>query len=278
MRLTLDNLPDDTALLHRLVRDMAALVDDRDGEIERLRQIVKELQRMRFGRRSEQLDPDQFALGLEDLEADIAGIDASRTETSASRIQTRPCRKPLPEHLGRENVTLDVPGQACPGCGGPPSRDRRERQRDARLGAGDITRAAHPPPQICLSPVCSTVMQMPAPERVIAGGLATPALLAHVLVSKYADHIPLYRQSRIFARHGMELERSTLAGWVGGACWWLDALHERLGRHIIRLQPSCSPTTRRSRFSIRGADARRQGGCGSMRVTSGAGRDPNRRR
>ena len=76
-------------------------------------------------------------------------------------------------------------------------------------------------------------MQAPAPERVIAGGLAAPALLAHVLVSKYADHIPLYRQSRIFARHGLELERSTLSGWVGGACWWLDALHERLGRHIF---------------------------------------------
>ncbi len=67
MLLELDNLPDDTALLHRLVRDMAALVDDRDGEIERLRQIVKELQRMRFGRRSEQLDLGQFSLGLEDL-------------------------------------------------------------------------------------------------------------------------------------------------------------------------------------------------------------------
>ncbi len=80
---------------------------------------------------------------------------------------------------------------------------------------------------------CTTVMQAPAPERVIAGGMATPALLAHVLVSKYADHLPLYRQARIFARHGVELERSTLAGWVGGACWWLDALHERLARHIF---------------------------------------------
>jgi transposase len=80
---------------------------------------------------------------------------------------------------------------------------------------------------------CRTVVQAPAPERVIAGGLATPALLSHVLVSKYCDHLPLYRQSRIFARQGVELELSTLAGWVGGACWWLDALHTQLGRHIL---------------------------------------------
>jgi len=77
------------------------------------------------------------------------------------------------------------------------------------------------------------VCQAPAPERPIAGGLATPALLAQVLVSKYCDHTPLYRQSQIFAHHGVELDRSTLAGWVGGACWWPDALHERLCKDVF---------------------------------------------
>jgi hypothetical protein len=66
-----------------------------------------------------------------------------------------------------------------------------------------------------------------------AGGLATPALLAQVLVSKYCDHTPLYRQSQIFARHGVDLPRSTLAGRVGGACWWLEALHERLAKNVF---------------------------------------------
>ena len=75
--------------------------------------------------------------------------------------------------------------------------------------------------------------QAPAAERPIAGGLATPALLAQVLVSKYCDHTPLYRQSQIFARHEVELPRSTLAGWVGGACCWLEALHERLARNVF---------------------------------------------
>lgn len=76
-------------------------------------------------------------------------------------------------------------------------------------------------------------MQVGAPERLIAGGLATPALLAHVLISKYCDHLPLYRQSQIFDRQGVDLCRSTPAGWVGAACWWLEALHERLCENVF---------------------------------------------
>ena len=80
---------------------------------------------------------------------------------------------------------------------------------------------------------CGTIHQASAPERPIAKGLATPALLAHVLVSKYCDHLPLYRQSQIFARQGVELDRSTLANWVGGACWWLESLQAKLAEHIF---------------------------------------------
>lgn len=80
---------------------------------------------------------------------------------------------------------------------------------------------------------CGTIHQAPAPERPIAKGLASPALLAHVLVAKYCDHLPLYRQSQIFARHGVELDRSTLANWVGGACWWLEPLQARLAEHVF---------------------------------------------
>jgi transposase len=80
---------------------------------------------------------------------------------------------------------------------------------------------------------CGTIHQAPAPERPIAKGRASASLLAHVLVSKYCDHLPLYRQSQIFARQGVMLNRSTLANWVGGASWWLEALRERLAAHIF---------------------------------------------
>ena len=80
---------------------------------------------------------------------------------------------------------------------------------------------------------CGTIHQAPAPERPIAKGRASAGLLAHVLVSKYCDHLPLYRQSQIFARQGVTLNRSTLANWVGGASWWLEALGERLAAHVF---------------------------------------------
>lgn len=116
MRIDLDNLPFDTALLHRLVRDMAGLVEHRDGEISRLQQIIKQLQRAQYGRKSERLDPDQLALALEELDADIAGIMESRpVPLSAEPMLAR--RKPLPEHLEREERLLDIEGEGCDQCG-----------------------------------------------------------------------------------------------------------------------------------------------------------------
>jgi transposase len=98
MQLDLANLPSDTEQLHRLVRDMAHKLEHRDGEIERLRLIVKQLQRNQFGRRSEQLDPDQLALGLEDIEADIGEVEA-RQPVAKPVSDERPKRKVLPDHL-----------------------------------------------------------------------------------------------------------------------------------------------------------------------------------
>lgn len=217
MQINLDNLPGDTSLLHSLVRDMAALLEHRDGEIERLQQVIRQLQRMQFGRRSERLDPDQLALGLEDLGADIAAVEESHPANLKPAAHSRPHRKPLPEHLAREEILVDVAADACPGCGCAlhPIGESVSEMLDCVPASLRVLRIRRPK-YACRS--CETVAQAPAPERVIAGGIATPALLANVLVSKYADHIPLYRQSGILARQGIELERSTLAGWVGGAC------------------------------------------------------------
>jgi transposase len=231
MQLDLDNLPADTVLLHRLVRDMAAAVESRDDEIERLQAIIKKFQRAQFGRRSERIDPDQFALGLEDLDTDIAHVEASRPAPK-DVAKEQPRRKPLPEHLPREEVLLDIDSEICAGCGGAlhtigESVSEMLDWVPAQLRVVRIRR----PKYGCRT--CRKMHQAAAPERPIAGGLATPALLAQVLVAKYCDHTPLYRQSQILARHGVEIDRSTLAGWVGGACWWLDTLHERLCRNVF---------------------------------------------
>jgi len=231
MRIDLDRLPSDVAMLHHLIRDMVAVVEHNDGEIERLRLIIRKLQRAQFGRRSERIDVDQLALGLEDVESDKASAEAAQ-EPAGKPKDGKPRRKPLPSHLPREEVRADVGTATCACCGGAlhPIGESVSEMLDwvpAQLRVIRICR----PKYGCRT--CGTVCQAPAPERPIAGGLATPALLAQVLVSKYCDHTPLYRQSQIFARYGVELDRSTLAGWVGGACWWLDALHERLCKDVF---------------------------------------------
>src|SRR5215475_14044509 len=117
MQLDLNNLPTDMALLHHVVRDMASVVEQRDDEIERLQLIIKQLERARFGRRSERVDADQLALGLEDVETDKACAEAAQ-EPAAKPKDRKPRRKPLPDHLPREEVRIDVGAEACACCGG----------------------------------------------------------------------------------------------------------------------------------------------------------------
>jgi transposase len=215
---------------------MAAVVERRDGEIERLQLIIKKLQRAQFRRRSEGLDPDQMALALEDLDSDVArvreGGPAVKTSAEETPRETPSRRKPLPDHLQREDVRLDVDSQVCACCGGALHAigESVSEMLDWVPAELRVLRIARPK-YACRA--CGTIAQAPAPERLIAGGMATPTLLAPVLIAKYCDHTPLYRQSQIFARHGIDLARSTLAGWVGGACWWLEALHDRLCANVF---------------------------------------------
>lgn len=235
MDIDLAALPDDVTTLQRMVRQLAAEQADltaAQAEIERLKLIVRKLQHSQYGRRSEQLDDDQLQLGLEDLNADIARVEARLPAAKSKEPTTRPDRPSLPDHLPREDVQLDLDTQNCPCCGGAlhaigETVSEMLDHVPARLRVIRICR----PRYGCRS--CGTIHQAPAPERPIAKGLASAGLLAHVLVSKYADHLPLYRQSQIFARQGVELDRSTLANWVGGTCWWLEPLQKRLASHML---------------------------------------------
>ena len=196
--------------------------------------IIKELQRHRFGRRSEQLDPDQLALALEDLEQTLAAAEAAAEkngEASAKPAVTRKRqinRGALPPHLPREEIVIDVEDKTCPCCGGLKHRigeDVSERLDviPARLKV-IVTRR----PKYACRACAGEVAQAPAPERLIENGIPTEALVAHVLVAKYADHTPLYRQAQIYARQGITLDRSTLADWVGRAAFALRPVHARL--------------------------------------------------
>src|SRR3954470_13880768 len=260
MSLALDDLPRDPDWLLQQLRQVAevaatersrniALEIERDTvmaerdaaqtEIEKLRLLIRQLQRGRFGRRSEKLDPDQLQLGLEDLEQTVAAAEAAQEEVTARSGTPRPPRVrrrnlgALPAHLPRVEVLVDLQDKSCPCCGGGMhviGEDASE-MLDV-LPAVLRVRVIRRPRYACRT--CEgAVVQAPAPERPVTGGMATEALLAHVLVAKFCDHLPLYRQAAIFARQGVALDRSTLCDWVGRACWWLEPLWRLLRRHVM---------------------------------------------
>src|ERR1035437_5644915 len=235
-------LPDlnqlDPTALKALILSQHEQLLSRDHEIEHLKLLIAKLRRMQFGRKSEKLDRqiEQLELRLDELQA-TQGENAAASHTPAVvapvvNVAVKPARRPLPEHLPRE-VRKYLPEQeACPDCGGKlkplgedvseileyvPERFEVIRQVRVKLACAG----------------CERIVQAEAPSRPIERGVAVPELLAHVLVSKYCDHLPLYRQSEIYAREGVELECSTLADWVGGTSQLLAPLVEALRRHVL---------------------------------------------
>ena len=233
-------LPSDVEMLQALLlkeraEHAAALLakDHADAENERLRQIIKALQRHRFGRRAETLDADQLALGLEDVEQEIAAGEAgaestspaARTEQAAKR---RANRGALPAHLPRIETIVDIEDKTCPGCRGGLHRIGEDVAERLDIVPAQLRVLVVRRPKYACRACEDGVVQAPAPARLIEGGLPTEATVAHVVVAKYADHLPLYRQAQIYARQGINLDRSTLADWTGRAAWLLKPLHTRL--------------------------------------------------
>jgi transposase len=204
---------------------------------ERLVQIIKEMQRHRFGRRAETLPEDQMLLALEDVEQTQAGAAAEQEGRSAARRseaarQRRRNRGALPVHLPRIETVVDIEDKACPCCKGLLHRIGEDVSERLDIVPAQFRVLVTRRPKYACRACEGAVVQAPAPARLIEGGLPTEATIAHVLVSKYADHLPLYRQAQIYARQGIVLDRSTLADWVGRAAWHLRPVHERLLEHI----------------------------------------------
>lgn len=212
---------------------LKALLTEREAEIDRLHLIIRELQRHRFGRRAESLPVDQLLLGLEEAEqVEAEGVAREEADDPAKREvrarRRRANRGALPAHLPRIEQVIDVADKSCPGCRGQlhvMGEDVSERldMVPAQFRVLVIRR-----PKYACRHCQEVVAQAPAPARLIEGGIPTEATVAHVLVAKYADHLPLYRQAQIYARQGVSLDRSTLADWVGKAAFLLKPVHARL--------------------------------------------------
>ena len=222
-------------------RKLAAQDDARASDhelIERLTRIIRDLQRATFGARSEKMDPDQLALALEDLEQELAGAEvrlATPAQKAATAAKRRANRGSLPAHLPRVEQVIDIEDKTCPCCAGALHRIGEDvAERLDVIPATFRALVIRRPKYGCRS--CEeVVVQAPAPARLIEGGLPTEATIAHVVVAKYADHCPLYRQAQIYARRGVVLDRSTLAHWTGSAAELLRPLH---GRLLERLKAS----------------------------------------
>jgi transposase len=221
--------------LKALIVSQHELIVSRDSELEQLKLLIAKLRRMRFGRKSEKLDRqiEQLELQLEARQLNDAEKVAALPEPMGSAVAvTRSSRKPLPAHLPREVRTHSPKQEACPDCGG----ELRKLGEDAsevleRIPAHFLV-IRHVRVKLTCT-CCERIVQAAAPSRPIERGMAGPGLLAHVLVSKFSDHLPLYRQSEIYAREGVELDRSTLADWVGASARLLEPLGEVLRRHVM---------------------------------------------
>ena len=231
MQTDADTLPDDPTVLQQLLRELHA-------ENDKLRLLIQRLTRHQFGRRSEQLTVEQLQLGLEDLEQTIAEDQAGQGAAEPTGARTPPSRadRParnhgtLPAHLPRYEVVIDAEHAACPCCGGAMHciGELRTEQLDM-VPAQLRVRVTRRPRYACRACEGGVVVAA-APARPIDGGMPTEALISHVLVSKFCDSLPLYRQAQMLARQGITLDRSTLSNWVGSACWWLTPLYDLLRR------------------------------------------------
>ena len=234
MQIDPENLPDDPALLQQMLRTLLNRHSELHAEYTKMRLLLERLTRHQFGRRSEQLSDEQLQLGLEDLEQSIAENEAEQDAAQNARDPT-PQRKraarnhgSLPGHLPRYEVLIDDAAGACPNCCGKLHviGETRSEQLDivpAQLRVR-VTRRSRYACRACEQ----AVVTAEAPARPIDGGMPTEALIIHVLISKYCDFLPLYRQSQMLARQGVVLDRSTLCNWVGTACWWLTPLYDLL--------------------------------------------------
>ena len=228
------------ALVLRTIADRDATLVERDAAVterdillaqnDRLRHLLLQLRRMHFGPRSERLPEEQLQLGLEALEQAIAkeNAEAEKRDPELGRdnaARRRASRGALPAHLPRIEVTLAPEDTACPCCRASMTVIGEDTSERLDVVPAQFRVIVTKRPKLACRACTGIVVQAPAPARLIEGGIPTEATVAHVLVARYADHLPLYRQAQILARQGVIIERSTLSFWMDmprpkSPQWW----------------------------------------------------------
>ena len=227
-------LPDD-------IETLKQLLIGRDELIAKLVAEIARLKRWRFGRSAERMDATllQLQLLLDDLqmpsdskvaEPEVLPTEESTQATHATRLRRAP--RAFPAHLPRETIVHAPASCTCPDCGAAMRKLGEDISEMLDFVPGYFKVLRHVRPKLACGH-CARVIQLPAPSRPIERGIPAPGLLAQVLAAKYADHCPLYRQQAIYQRSGVDLDRATLADWVGAASQLLAPLVDRLGRYVL---------------------------------------------
>jgi transposase len=230
----------DVASLPREPDILIGMITELRDENDKLRAMLATLKRTLFGARSEKFDADagQLPLALEDLSARSTEPEPEAAAKPQGRDQTtrpKPVRNigGLPKHLPREEVVIEPATDACPCCLGTLHRIGEDVSEMLDIVPAIIRVKRIRRPRYGCRACESAVVQAPAPPRPVEGGLPTAALLAHVVVSKFAWHLPLHRQTQMLAGQGIDLDRSTLVHWVERAAWWLKPLHTLLLERVM---------------------------------------------
>jgi transposase len=225
------DLPDDIVALKAMLIAATAREARKDERIERLERLVAAFKQAAFGRKSEKTDPDQFDLALEDLETAIAAVQAEDDADAAAgkrvSLPRAANRGSLPKHLPRIEEVIEPESLVC-ACGGCLHCIGEDVSERLDVVPAQFRVVVTRRPKYACRACTDGVAQAPAPARLIPAGLPTEATIAHVLVAKYADHLPLYRQAQIISRQGIDLDRSTLADWVGRAAFELRPVFDAL--------------------------------------------------
>jgi len=238
MRATFKSLPEDPTELRAVSELMAAEIKAQAYQIEKLKKELAAHRKARFGSKSETMD--QLAFDLQEDTEIAAASEAQKTAPETDTDQEAPAKRthnraPLPDHLERQEEILS-PGDSCSDCGGalkPLGEDVTE-ELEYVPGHFVVKRIVRPR-MTCTC--CEAFAQAELPSRPITRGRPGPGLLAHVLVGKYCDHLPLYRQSEIYARDKVDLHRSTLTDWVGRSTALLEPLSAHIGK-LVRAGPA----------------------------------------
>lgn len=214
------------------IRSLNEQIEERDARLERMKLELERLRRIQFGRSSEKIETRiaQLELAIGSLEAEEAKATGADKKTGAVTRRS-PVREPIPDHLPRDIITHEN-ACSCPDCGGRLDYLGEDVTEILDYVPASFTVKRHVRPKHrCRG--CQSIVQAPAVSRPVARSRAGAGLLAQVLTAKYADHLPLYRQTEIYAREGLPLSRSTLADWVGGSANLLRPLGDALFRYVM---------------------------------------------